>query len=207
MTDVSETNSSEASPAPSAALPPLPSLIRLGVRIALGLLVLIVGVAALGKAFRPELEALGRGFVDSFGLSGMALGALLADGFHFPIPPQFYMLLGITSGVPTLNTLFAVNVGSFLGGWLAYYLATWLAEFGPIRRRLDQPRRLTDAVFTRYGAWAVVVASFTPITYSALCYLCGLGRLPRFGFFLITLIRIPRLIAYYYLIKIGWSFV
>lgn len=210
MTDLSESElraTRTASPAPKAEFPPTPSLIRLGVRIALGLVVLIVGVALLGKTFRPELEALGRGFVDNFGLFGMALGALIADGFHFPIPPQFYMLLGISSGVSTLKTLFAVNVGSFLGGWLAYFLATQLSQFGPIHRRLEQPRRLTEAVFARYGAWSVVVASFMPITYAALCYMAGLGRLPRSGFLLITLIRAPRLVAYYYLIKLGWSFV
>jgi membrane protein YqaA with SNARE-associated domain len=210
MTDLSEANSSETSATQrdtGTGLPPLPSLVRMGVRIAIGLLVLIAGVFVVGKAWRPELEALSRGFVDSFGFGGMLLGALLADGFHFPIPPQFYLLLGITSGVSALKTMLAVNLGSFVGAWLAYLLAARVSKFGPIHRRLEQARRVTDAVFTRYGAWSVIVASLMPITYSALCYLAGLGRLPRYGFFLITLFRVPRLVAYYYLLKLGWSFV
>jgi membrane protein YqaA with SNARE-associated domain len=183
------------------------SLVRLGVRVGVGLLVLLGAVALLGKVFRAELQAIGHGFVDRFGLAGMALGSMIADAFHFPIPPQFYMLMGITSGVPTVETLIAVNIGSFLGAWLAYFASERISKFGPIRRRLEQPRRLMAAVFARYGAWSVVVASFLPITYSALCYMSGLARLPRRGFFLITLIRVPRLVAYYYLVKIGWSIV
>jgi membrane protein YqaA with SNARE-associated domain len=135
----------------------------------------------------------------------MAFGAAFADASHFPIPPQFYMLMGVTSGVPALHTLAAVNVGSFVGGWIAYFASERIAKFGPIQRRLEQPRQLMASVFSRYGAWSVVVASFLPITYSALCYMCGLARLPRGGFLLVTVIRVPRLVAYYYLVKLGWS--
>jgi uncharacterized membrane protein YdjX (TVP38/TMEM64 family) len=42
------------------------------------------------------------------------------------------------------------------------------------------------------------------VPYSGLCYAAGLSRLPIKGFALITLIRIPRLVAYYYLIELGW---
>lgn len=184
--------------------PPAPSLARLVLRIAAGLLALLLFTAAIAHTFHRELEAIGHGFVDRFGITGMVLGTVIADGFHFPVPPQFYMLMGITSGVPTLTTLAAVNLGSFLGAWLAYFLGGRLSHFKPLEIRLRRPRELAQSVFRRYGDWALVVASILPITYAALCYLCGLTHLSKRGFLVITLIRVPRLIAYYYLVRLGW---
>lgn len=182
----------------------VPSLTRLLVRVVLGLCVLLLATAVVAHAFRSELEAIGRGFVDRFGVTGMALGTMISDASHIPIPPQFYMLMGITSGVPAITTLAAVNIGSFFGGWIAYFLARRFSRFGWFERRLARPRELSQRVFERYGSWAPVVASFLPLTYAALCYLCGLSGLSKRGFALVTLIRVPRLIAYYYLVQLGW---
>src|SRR5687767_7652056 len=67
-------------------------------RFAAGIVLLLACVALIASQFRPELEGLGRGFVARFGFWGMALGAFIADGFHFPVPPQFYMLLAVAAG-------------------------------------------------------------------------------------------------------------
>lgn len=174
------------------------------VRMAIGLAGLLVGVALLGAWFRPELEALGRLFVARFGLWGMVVGSILADGFHFLLPPQFYMLMGISSGVPARATLGAVCFGSFVGGWAAYLLASRVGRFQALEGRLREPRRLLDRALERYGNFALVVAGFLPITYAALCYLAGLGRVTKPGFLIIALVRIPRLVAYYYLVRLGW---
>jgi membrane protein DedA with SNARE-associated domain len=173
-------------------------------RLVLGLLLLLAGIALLGIVFRSELEALGRSFVERFGAKGMVLGTLIADGFHCPIPPQFYMLMGITSGYSAVKTLAAVNLGSFLGGWIGYFVSGKLSGIDFVARRLERPRRLVDAAFVRYGNWTVVVASFLPIAYSILCYLAGMNRIPKRAFALVTLLRIPRLFAYYYLVRLGW---
>lgn len=181
-----------------------PSILRLLARVVLGLCALLLATAFVAHTFRSELEAIGRGFVERFGVTGMAFGTMISDGFHIPIPPQFYMLMGITSGLSTWTTLAAVNLGSFFGGWLAYFLARRLSRFEFFERRLERPRALAQRVFERYGSWAPVVASFLPLTYAALCYLSGLSGLSKRGFALVTLIRVPRLVAYYYLVRLGW---
>jgi membrane protein YqaA with SNARE-associated domain len=181
-----------------------PSVLKLVLRVGAGLLVLLLAVALLARLFRTQLETMGHGFVDRFGLLGMAFGSLLADGFCCPIPPQFYMLMGVTSRVPAPLTLLAVNLGSFVGAWCGYLLSHRVSHFGPLARRLVQARGLSESVLARYGTWSVVVASFLPIPYSILCYLSGLSRLPRRGFALISIIRVPRLIGYYYLVQLGW---
>jgi membrane protein YqaA with SNARE-associated domain len=181
-----------------------PSVSRLLARLVLGLAALLIASAVLAHTFRSELQAIGHAFVERFGVPGMVLGTVIADGLHFPVPPQFYMLMGITSDVPTLTTLTAVNFGSFVGAWFAYLLARRLSHVKLLARRLERPRELAQSVFLRYGVWAPVVASFLPITYAALCYLSGLSGLSRRGFALVTAIRVPRLIAYYYLVRLGW---
>ncbi len=188
----------------TAEVTALPAFGPLVARIVFGLLLLVAGTLFIGNVFHDELEDFGRTFVERFGLGGMALGTLIADGLHFPVPPQFYMLMGITSGVSGWVTLLCVNAGSFAGGWLAYFLARHVTRWKALERRLEGPRKLLAAVMTRYGSWALVVASFLPITYAGLCYLCGASRLPARGFAVITLIRIPRLVAYYYLVLLGW---
>jgi len=197
------------SPEPSAGEPSSlddapRSPLRLLLRMLLGLGLLLAGVALVSSLFRSELEALGHAFVDRFGLWGMLVGAMLADGFHFLLPPQFYMLMGISSGVPAASTLAAVIVGSWIGGWLAYFLAKRVAQWAVIERRLVEPRRLLDRALVRYGHGALVVVGFLPITYAALCYIAGLGRVSKRGFLVIALVRIPRLVAYYYLVRLGW---
>jgi membrane protein YqaA with SNARE-associated domain len=181
-----------------------PSIVRLLVRVVLGLIVLLAAISALAHTFRTELQAIGHGFVERFGITGLALGTFIADAFHFPVPPQFYMLMGVTSGLSAFTTLLAVNIGSFFGAWLAYFMASRVSHFKPLARRLERPRALAQAAFTRYGDWALVVVSFLPITYAGLCYLAGLSHLSKRGFAVITLIRVPRLLAYYYLVRLGW---
>ncbi|HET9959574.1 MAG TPA: VTT domain-containing protein [Polyangiaceae bacterium] len=181
-----------------------PSVARLLVRLVIGLLLIVGGVAVLGQLFRAELTALGQQFVARFGLTGMLFGTIIADGLHFPVPPQFYMLMGITSGVSAFATLLVINIGSFLGAWFAFLVATRVSVVTPVARRLEQARALTERTLRNYGSWAIVVVSLLPITYAALCYLCGLTRVSKRQFALVTALRVPRLLAYYYLVKLGW---
>ncbi len=85
-------------------------------RFVLGLLIALVIVGTQAHFARPQCEGLARSFVDAYGYGGMALGTLLADGFHFPIPPQFYMLLSIASGAPATLSLAVIAAASVTGG-------------------------------------------------------------------------------------------
>jgi membrane protein YqaA with SNARE-associated domain len=182
-----------------------PNLLRLLLRLALGLALLLGFVVLLGRTFRPELEGIGRGFVARFGLFGMGLGTFIADGFHVPIPPQFYMLLGITSGVPATHTLAVIGASSFAGGWAGFLLSRYLLRFDAVARLFERPQKLTEAMLARYGAWALAFLSLLPVAYSVLCYLSGLSGFKNRAFLVIALFRLPRLVAYYYLVELGWS--
>jgi membrane protein YqaA with SNARE-associated domain len=170
-----------------------------------GIAVLFGMMIALAHTFRTPLEALGRAFVASFGYGGMLFGTFIADGFHFPIPPQFYMLMAVSSGVSEATAFAAITVGSLLGGYAGYRVAGRLARFRFVSRRIEGARKLAGRAFARYGYRSAVIASMLPIAYSVLCYLAGVHGLPRRVFAVLSLCRIPRLLLFFYLVRLGWS--
>lgn len=180
-------------------------LVKLGLRWLAGIAAVLVGMIALASLFRGPLVHLGTTFVERFGYPGMALGTLIADGFHFPIPPQFYMLMAVTSGVSRSTALFWITMGSLAGGFIGYRLAGRLARFGPLARRLEHSQRVTAGAFSRFGYRAAILVSLLPVAYSVLCYLAGIHRLPVRVFAVLSLCRIPRLLLFFYLVELGWS--
>jgi membrane protein YqaA with SNARE-associated domain len=179
---------------------------RLWLRVLLGIVTLLGGVLLVARVLRPQLEALGRAFVDQFGLAGIAFGSLLADGFHFPLPPQFYMLLAIGAGNPDVPTFLAVLAGSLLGGVAGYRVARQLARFPRVARWLERTGGAFRSQLEGRKAYrSAIIASVTPLPFSLQCYVCGLYRLPQGAFAVILLLRIPKLMVFYGIIKTGWT--
>jgi membrane protein YqaA with SNARE-associated domain len=169
------------------------TLAGLLLRWMLALGTLLVLAFLLGRWFRPELEGMGRSFVERYGLWGMAFGTLIADGVHFPVPPQFYMLMSIASGGPQLGAFVTVTAASLAGGCVA------------LAKKLARSSRVVTELYARHGYRVVLIASLTPIAFSVLCYASGLCHLPKRAFLLVALLRIPKLAAYYYLVRLGWG--
>jgi membrane protein YqaA with SNARE-associated domain len=174
-------------------------------RLIAGLVFMLLVVGTLAHWARPQCEAVARGFVSAYGYWGMALGTLLADGFHFPIPPQFYMLLSIASRVPAPTSLLVIVTASLLAGVIGYTMARVVANNAWVAARTERSRRLLERAVLRFGARAALIASLLPIPYSLLCYLAGLNRMPRRFLVLVCLCRIPKLIAFYLLVHWGWQ--
>lgn len=180
-------------------------LVKLALRWLAGIAVVFVGMVALASFFREPLERVGRAFVEGLGYPGMAIGTLIADGFHFPIPPQFYMLMAVTSGASRPIALAAIAAGSLAGGFAGYSLSHRIVKWGPIARRLERSQQAAASAFSRFGYRAAVVASLLPIPYSVLCYLAGIQHLPRRIFAVLSLCRLPKLLMFFYLVELGWS--
>jgi membrane protein YqaA with SNARE-associated domain len=180
-------------------------LVKLGLRWAGAIAGVFVVMVALASLFREPLERVGHAFVDHFGYWGMAFGTLIADGFHFPIPPQFYMLMAVTSGSSQPIALGAIAAGSVVGGFAGYSLAHRIVKWGPIARRLQRSQHIAASAFSRFGYRAAIIASLLPIPYSVLCYLAGIQRLPRRIFAVLSLCRLPKLLMFFYMVELGWS--
>lgn len=184
---------------------PWRELLRYLVQLALGIGAFVGLVSAAAYFARPELESLGRAFVQRFGVAGMFLGTFLADAFSFPIPPQFYMLTAVSAGGSQLAAMVAICAASMSAGYVGYRLAGRLARVRLFARRIAASRAKVDRLVERYGYWAIVVGSITPIPFSVLCYLSGLYRIPARYLGLLIVTRIPRLLVFYALIRAGWG--
>lgn len=177
-------------------------------RVLLGLLGVLVMVALLGQALRPQVEQLGRAFVDRGGYFGMAAGTLLADGFLFPVPPQFYMLLAVASEAAMGWTLASLSFGSITGGVLGYLLSRRLAKLGWLARRLNEgfrARALQDKLGGGLSAKSVLLLGLSPIAFSWLICFCGVSRQPWRHVALLCALRVPKLAFYLWLVRLGWA--
>jgi membrane protein YqaA with SNARE-associated domain len=182
-------------------------VISLIMRFLGGLVIVSAFVALVGYAARAPAEALARSFVTRFGLLGFALGTLLADGLQFPVPPQFYMLLGIASRIPAARTLCTIAAASIVAGCLGYSLGHFATRLPWVARALSRYREMLGSVYERYGYRAALLASLLPIPYSVLCAAAGVNRLPITFLALVSLCRIPKLLAFYWLVERGWALV
>jgi membrane protein YqaA with SNARE-associated domain len=188
------------------AAPRRGSRLKLALRFVLGLGVLLGIVTLLVRTLRPELTSVGRWFVDHFGLFGVAAGTFIADGFHFPVPPQAYMLLATAANSDPLAILFATSVGSVLGGATGYAVATRLGHIPALSRWLERVSgNMHELIGRRYPYRSAVLASATPMAFSVLCYLGGLFRVGRGPLLVLLVLRVPKIALYYYLVKLGWS--
>src|SRR5687767_4478328 len=151
----------------------------------LGAFVLVMIFVA--STFRGPLEELGRSFVARFGYAGMALGTFIADGFHFPIPPQFYMLLAVSSGASNVHALLAIAIGSLSGGVVGFVAARKLARFSIISKKLERTTKFVERAFARFGYGAALLASLSPLPYSVLCAIAGAHQV---GWRIFTLISL-----------------
>jgi membrane protein YqaA with SNARE-associated domain len=195
-----------ATESPTAERAPTRSRGALILRFALGLAALLGLVVLLVRTLRPELENVGTWFVDRFGLAGVAAGTFIADGFHFPVPPQFYMLLATAARSDPLEILAATTVGSLLGGLAGYHVARRLGHIRALSRWLQRVTgNAVHLVGQRYPYRSAVFASLSPVAFSVLCYLAGLFGVRRGPLFVLLALRIPKIVLYYYLVRVGWS--
>lgn len=180
-------------------------VIALIMRFLAALVIVSVLAAGLGYVARAPAEALARAFVAKLGLAGFALGTLLADGLQFPVPPQFYMLLGVASGVPAMHTFATIAAASIVAGCLGYSLAQLASRIAVIARATARYREMLARLSATYGYRAPLIVSLLPIPYSILCVAAGLNRMPRTFIALVCLCRIPKLLLFFWLVQGGWA--
>lgn len=141
------------------------------------------------------------------GYPALFLSVWAIDTFTIPFSPDIILAFVAHKGsqLPHVNALAVISVASILAGNTGYYVARWLESTNWVRRRLAKNHRRGKAMFERFGVWAVVIAGFSPVPFSLVCWLAGLYHMNRFKFFLATLSRIPRFVGWYYVIRFGFS--
>ena len=72
-----------------------------------------------------------------------------------------------------------------------------------LRNKIEQWRVKGEHLFDRWGVWTVAIGALSPLPYSITCWFAGIYNMPYRRFFLATLFRIPRIIAYYMIFRPG----
>jgi membrane protein YqaA with SNARE-associated domain len=170
-----------------------------------GVAAFVLAMLFVASTFRGPLEELGRGFVARFGYTGMALGTFIADGFHFPIPPQFYMLVAVSSGASNVHALGAIAIGALSGGVVGFFAAGKLSRISIVSKKLERSMKFVERAFRRFGYGTALLASLSPLPYSVLCAIAGAHQVGWRAFALISLCRLPRLCFFYWIVYASWA--
>ena len=112
-----------------------------------------------------------------------------SESVIFPIPPDPLLIaIGIANPSAAIwvaaLTAIASVAGAILGRWLGRMIGR------PLLHKLvpqDKTAR-AETLFSKYGAWAILIAAFTPIPYKVFTILAGIMNLDLKPFILASLI-------------------
>ncbi|NOZ81565.1 MAG: DedA family protein [Candidatus Micrarchaeota archaeon] len=112
---------------------------------------------------------------ESYGVIGLFVVAFIESSF-FPVPPDV-LLITLSLGRPELSFFYAAvsTAGSVAGGLFGYLIG--LKGGRPVLERFRNKKIETvEKYFSRYGAWAVGIAGFTPVPYKIFTIASGVFR-------------------------------
>jgi membrane protein YqaA with SNARE-associated domain len=178
---------------------------RLGLRLAAGLLLLLLGAMLAGYLFREELLGIGRWFVSEVGGPGIAIGYFIPDAFTVPIPNDAFTTFGRLGGMGFVEVVAWGTLGSLVGGSTGYWLARGL--FRRSRRVRNYVESRSGDLMKRIhrgGALVLAAAALTPLPYSIACWAAGAIEMPFGRFFAVSLLRVIRVAGYLWLIEAGF---
>jgi len=137
-----------------------------------------------------------RGFslwVEGFADSPWAVVILVVNSFtesiFNPIPPD-PLLIGMSVLNQNMALVYAalVTVASVLGALAGHWLGLKLGR--PIVLKFISEKKVdrVEAMFQRYGSWAILVAAFTPIPYKVFAVTAGVLEMRRRPFIIMSII-------------------
>jgi membrane protein YqaA with SNARE-associated domain len=167
-----------------------------------GIGVLFVGMAAATLFFEPELVALTTTISNVIGVPGMAITILLIDTLTVPVPPDAVLVVIAHGPLHDVWLPLVVGLGlvSAVGGNLGYLASGALGQTPFVQRVIGPHRSRMEGLFERYGALAVALGALTPIPFSITCWAAGVLRMRWPTLALVSLLRVPRFLVYYWVI-------
>lgn len=124
-----------------------------------------------------ELLAWAKEVFVPFGEVGL-FAVAFAESSVFPIPPDV-ILISLALINPNIALLYALiaSIGSIAGGVAGYFIG--LKGGRALAKRLFSENMLkkVEHYFEEYGAWAVLIAAFSPIPYKVFTIASGIARL------------------------------
>lgn len=213
-------NAAEPSTAPAEGEPPTADEVvkvdvrSVMVRFAVLVVVLVLALAVIGLIFHEPVIAVSRGFVEVLGGWGVTLGFALADAFPLPIPHDVISSAGVIGGLGCPESepcgwrgfwivVCWASAGSLIGSTLGFAIGRYLSHTRWFQRVMERRGEAARVLADRYGIHALVIGALTPVNYCIVVWATGALDLSWGRFFAVTWLRIPRVIFYLWLFKIG----
>jgi membrane protein YqaA with SNARE-associated domain len=132
-------------------------------------------------------------WVESFADSPWAIVILVVNSFtesiFNPIPPD-PLLIGMSVINQNLALVYAalVTISSVLGALVGHWLGLRLGR--PLVLKFISAKKVdrVEAMFQKYGSWAVLIAAFTPIPYKVFAVTAGVLEMDRRPFMVVSII-------------------
>lgn len=168
-----------------------------------GILILIVTMAILGLWLEEEMSIGMNWVVDRIGFAGLCLILFVTDALVTPFPPDILLVVVAKSDLAEHWPGYVLILGtvSVCAGMLGWVIGRRLGHFKFVRNYFGQYNEEQSAFIRKYGFWAIVLGSITPLPYSVTCWTAGVIGM-RWSTVLAAsaLFRIPRIVIYYLLI-------
>ena len=137
------------------------------------------------------------GFADSEWAVAVLAATAFTESIFFPIPPDA-LLIGMSLIHPKAALLFAAVAtvssvaGAVAGRWLGKRFGRPVLDKFVSSEKVDK----VEALFIRYGVWAILAAAITPIPYKVFAITAGVLDMPQTPFIVVSLIgRGARMLA------------
>lgn len=207
--------------APSPAPPPAPqhlggplnptdaSTDDLGVRkliiqSVVGLIGLLAILFVVGLLWYQPLVAAGKLMVATLGGPGLLVVFFLLDGLWLPIPHETFSGLALVGGMDFWAVGAWASAGSLVGGPFGFAIARRIGHMAWFQRFMRGRGRQAFAIVERYGTTGLAIGAITPLPYVWTTWAAGALGMPWRTFLPVSLLRIPRILFYLWLMEQGF---
>lgn len=142
-----------------------------------------------------SLTGFARDLTQSYGYLGIFLVSY-SESVIQPVPPDPLIAGATAFGLDPVLCALVATFASVLGGLTAHFLGLTFGE--PLAKKLlgEKTYIKGEALFHRFGFWAVIVAGLTPVPYKVVCWLAGIFEMSRTPFLVASLLgRFPRFLV------------
>lgn len=189
---------------PSLTDEELSTYLRGRIMMGVGILVaLLIAIALSGFFYKEEVNQAAEWAVHHVGVPGMMVLTYVGDVVVTPFTPDLLLVIIAQSHLHEHWVPLVVGMGivSSMGGNTGWYLGKKLGKTR-IPQMLLRNMRDEDRQFVqRYGRWGVAAGALTPLPFSLTCWLAGMLKLELKDLWMLTLLRVPRFMVYYLLIR------
>ncbi|UJP66485.1 VTT domain-containing protein [Mongoliitalea daihaiensis] len=118
------------------------------------------------------------------------------------VPPEIFMLwaLETKSLGPYYLAILVLSVISYGAGWINFNLGRAISKRYDLEHANNRFIRKNLALIKEYGAYMVIVASISPLPFSAIALLAGSSGISQKKYLLNSLFRILRFFVYAYVL-------